>query len=88
MQSMGENTDTIFQTKNAYEKNRKSENKQKNPHPINLGWTNQALEIKGEKKAFCSTQHNKTHHRIAFVFGRYFHLTKNLPPSHNCSSIV
>ena len=47
---MGENTDTIFQTKNAYEKNRKSENKQKNPHPINLGWTNQALEIKGEKK--------------------------------------
>lgn len=48
---MGENTDTIFQTKNAYEKNRKSENKQKNPHPINLGWTNQALEIEGEKKS-------------------------------------
>lgn len=53
MQSVGGKIQTPFSKQKIFMKKKKIR-KQKNPHPINLGWTNRALKMKKKKKkTFC-----------------------------------
>lgn len=49
MQSVGGKIQTPFSKQKIFMKKKKIR-KQKNPHPINLGWTNRALKMKKKKK--------------------------------------